>query len=425
MKVCIFEDTFVADLEPLSLTRPAFDLWCGAGPLLRRQLHYFGVEKAHVLVRAPLVELCRLMHPELTVSKPSDFWGGPVALVNARWLAPADGGADLSTPHLGVRDGQVVYAVVPALEKGGAWAADPAYRFVGWRDTLPERPAGGELIGYPWHLVEHNAEALRQDAAIWARQRGRAPVPEGVTVIGPRDRVLLDAEATLEPLSVLDTTRGPVLIDGRAVVQAFSRVEGPSYVGAGTQLLAARLRGGTLGPQCRIGGEVESSIVQGFSNKYHEGFLGHSYVGEWVNFGAGTQVSDLRNDYGTVRIDIAGRTVDTGLAKVGAYIGDHTRTSIGTLFNTGTVAGPFCQLIMSGSFLPRALPAFSQYAHGRLLERNDLRQMVTTAAIVMERRGCKWTEAHEEFFFGLYETTTAERQRVLRDNEQRRMRRVV
>jgi UDP-N-acetylglucosamine diphosphorylase/glucosamine-1-phosphate N-acetyltransferase len=425
MNICIFEDTTVADLEPLSLTRPAFDLWCGAGPLLRRQLRYFGVDKAHALVRRPLVELCRQSHPELTVSEPSELWGGPVALVNARWLAPVDGRADLTTPHLGVIDGEVAYAFVPSLEEGDAWRDDPAWRLVGWRDRLPERPAGGKLIRYPWHLVENNPEALHQDADLWARERDRILVPDGVTILGPRDRLLLDAGATLEPLSVIDTTRGPVLVDRGAVVQAFSRLEGPCYVGQGTQIFAGRLRGGTLGPQCRIGGEVESSIVQGYSNKYHEGFLGHSYVGEWVNFGAGTQVSDLRNDYGQVRISIAGRTVDTGLSKVGAYIGDHTRTSIGTLFNTGTVAGPFCQLLTSGSFLPRLLPAFCQFGHGQLQERNDLRQMVTTAAIVMDRRGCRWTTAHEEFFFGLYETTAAERQRVLRESEQRRIRRVV
>ena len=123
---------------------------------------------------------------------------------------------------------------------------------------------------------------------------------------------------------MIDATRGPVLIGREAVVQAFSRVEGPCYLGPGTQVLAARLRGGSFGPQCRLGGEVESSVVQGFSNKYHDGFLGHSYVGEWVNFGAGSHTSDLRTDYGPIKMTVNGAAVQSGVIKIGSYLGDHT-----------------------------------------------------------------------------------------------------
>src|SRR5207244_9081729 len=100
----------------------------------------------------------------------------------------------------------------------------------------------------------------------------------------------------------------------------FSRLEGPCVIGAGTHVLGAKIRSGTtLGPQCRIGGEVEASIVHGYSNKAHDGFLGHSYVGEWVNLGAGTCNSDLRNDYGEVTVTVRGQPVRTGLAKVGCF----------------------------------------------------------------------------------------------------------
>src|SRR5262249_44367679 len=102
------------------------------------------------------------------------------------------------------------------------------------------------------------------------------------------------------------------------------------------------------GPQCRLGGEVEASIVHGHSNKAHEGFLGHSYLGEWVNFGAGTQTSDLRNDYYDVTLTVAGRRGETGLLKVGSFVGDHPKTSVNSLFNTGSVCGPFAMLVTSG-----------------------------------------------------------------------------
>jgi UDP-N-acetylglucosamine diphosphorylase/glucosamine-1-phosphate N-acetyltransferase len=425
VQLCLYEDAAVADLEPLALTRPAFDLWCGAGPLLRRQLRWFGADSAHALVRRPLAELCRLEHPELTVNEPSSLWGRPVVLVNARWLPPVDVNADLLTPHLGVIDGETVYAVVPDLEEGGAWPEDPAWRVVGWRDVLPQRPAGGALMAHPWDLVERNPEALRQDDGLWRRERGPSAAPPGVTLLGPPDGLLLDPEAELEPWVVVDARRGPVMVDRGARVQAFSRLEGPCYVGPGTQVLGARLRGGTLGPECRIGGEVEASIVQGYANKYHDGFLGHSYVGAWVNLGAGTQVSDLRNDYGPVRVTINGRALDTGLTKVGAFVGDHTRTGIGALFNTGTVVGPFCQILASEELPPRAAPAFCQFGRGRLSERHGLRQLMATTETVLKRRGREWTAAHEEFFFGLFEQTAETRRQALREAEQRRLRRVV
>jgi UDP-N-acetylglucosamine diphosphorylase/glucosamine-1-phosphate N-acetyltransferase len=224
---------------------------------------------------------------------------------------------------------------------------------------------------------------------------------------------------------VIDTTNGPVLLDRGAVVQAFSRLEGPCYVGPGTQLHAARVRDASFGPQCRVGGAVESSVIQGYSNKAHEGFLGHSYLGEWVNFGSGTQTSDLRTDYGTVSMRSNGRRVDTGRLKVGSFVGDHVKTSMGVLFNTGSAVGPFGLLLASGGLLPRSLPPFGQYAHGHVEERSDLREMFGTAATVMARRGREWTEDHAEFYFDLFEQTAAERRQAVREGEQRRLRRVV
>jgi len=207
------------------------------------------------------------------------------------------------------------------------------------------------------------------------------------------------------------------VIDREAVVSAFTRLEGPCYVGPGTQLKAALVHAGTtLGPECRVGGEVESSIVQGYSNKAHEGFLGHSYLGEWVNLGAGTQTSDLRNDYGKVAVTVSGQRVETGLLKVGSFIGDHTKTSIDTLFNTGSVCGPFGMLVTSGGLLPRCLPAFCLVSQGRVRERTDLRAMFATAETMMARRGLAWSQEHTDFYLDLYERSSSERARAARSS---------
>jgi UDP-N-acetylglucosamine diphosphorylase/glucosamine-1-phosphate N-acetyltransferase len=209
------------------------------------------------------------------------------------------------------------------------------------------------------------------------------------------------------------------MIDRGAVVQAFSRLEGPCYIGPESWIVGAKLRGGTIGPGCRVGGEVEASIIQGYSNKVHEGFLGHSYVGEWVNLAALTQVSDLRNDYAPVRVAAAGELVNTGLTKVGAFLGDHTKTGLNTLLNTGTVAGAFSHLLPAQGLLHRLIPSFCTVQNGRLQERADLREMFLTAAVVMQRRGQEWTPTHRDFLFTLYDQTTALRRRLVQEGEWR------
>ena len=196
------------------------------------------------------------------------------------------------------------------------------------------------------------------------------------------------------------------------VVQPFTRIEGPCYIGRDTQLFRANLRGGvTIGPDCRIGGEVEASIIHGYTNKYHEGFLGHAYVGEWVNLGAITSNSDLRNDYGEVYVPLGGDPVATGQAKVGCFIGDHTRTGMGSMLNTGTAIGVMCNVLPAGPLLPKHVPSFTAVLYGRV-------------APGFRWSGCspppdrdgpareEFTEAEEQLYCDLYEQTRLERERA-------------
>src|SRR5262249_48802392 len=181
---------------------------------------------------------------------------------------------------------------------------------------------------YLWDLIEHNPRALSDDLP-WFRSLYRPqPRPAWMGVVGPEEGLAIHPEASVEPFVVADTRGGPVLIDRGAVVHSFSRLEGPCYVGRESLILGAKLRGGSIGPKCRVGGEVEASILLGHSNKYHDGFLGHSYLGEWVNVAAGTQVSDLRNDYGPVRVTVNGARVATGLNKIGSVLRDHPNTGL-------------------------------------------------------------------------------------------------
>ncbi len=427
MRICVFEDAGVKNLHPLTLTRPAFELRCGAVSLLERMERCLLQRVSYALVRPELTELCRLEHPHFEVwgfaphnnHAAADF----VLLVNARWLAPAERLVLPKQPSVGCAGEQVVYAVVPAAEMHGLSPANLSWRLAEWRDTLPNHPAGGHLIDHPWNLIEHNGAALEDDYRAWPR--GSVSQPEDVALTGPAERCLVAHTAEIEPMVHIDTRKGPVLIDHGAVVQSLSRIEGPCYIGPQTRVVGARIQGGSIGPQCRIGGEVEASIVHGYSNKAHEGFLGHSYVGEWVNLAAGTHTSDLRTDYHTIRMTSDGKTIDTGLLKIGSFIGDHTKTSLNTLFNTGSSIGVFSQLIGGGELLPRLVPSFCRYGHGQLHEQSDLREMFTTAQVMMSRRQRQWTDMHAELFFTLFETTAAERRQILGDAEPGRRRRAV
>jgi UDP-N-acetylglucosamine diphosphorylase / glucose-1-phosphate thymidylyltransferase / UDP-N-acetylgalactosamine diphosphorylase / glucosamine-1-phosphate N-acetyltransferase / galactosamine-1-phosphate N-acetyltransferase len=422
MRLCFFEDRGVASLEPLTLTRPAFELLCGQTSLGAKQRRHFAASAAGALVRPHLAELCRAARPDTPVNDLPWLRAAPTVLVNARWLPPPGQAVAPPAPCVALVGDEVAYAVLgpERLTYCSANTLDDCLET--WKSTLPPCQAGGRLLRYPWELVEHNAEQIRLDFRHAAGER--PPAPGHLVLVGGVEEVYVHPAARVEPLVVADTREGPVVIDRDAVVNAFTRLEGPCYVGPGTHVLGAKVRGGTtLGPNCRIGGEVEASIVHGHSNKYHDGFLGHSYVGEWVNLGAGTSNSDLRNDYGEVSVVIGGRRVPTGLTKVGCFLGDHTKTGLGTLLNTGTVAGVFCNLLPSGSFLPKWFPCFCSWWNGGLGEQTDLAALLRTAAEVMRRRGSAFGEAHAALFRALFDQSAPERRRALLDAEQRRLRR--
>jgi UDP-N-acetylglucosamine diphosphorylase/glucosamine-1-phosphate N-acetyltransferase len=422
MRVCLFEDRKAAQLEPLAATRPVFDLLCGLTTLGFKQLQHFAPCDAGLLVRPLLADLVRLDRPGVPVNDLAWLRAEPAVLVNGRWLPPPQPLADLPGPCVALVGDEVAYAVLgpDRLTYCSANTLDDCLET--WKNSLPHRPAGGRLIAYPWDLVRHNGEQIALDFASGGGGDGlRPPHP---ALAGPADRLLLDPTARVDPLVRLDTTGGPVVIEREAQVAAFSRLEGPCCVGPGTHVLGATIRAGTtLGPDCCVGGEVEATIIHGHSNKYHDGFLGHSYVGEWVNLGAGTTNSDLRNDYGEVTAPVAGRSVSTGLTKVGCFLGDHVKTGLSTLLNTGTSVGAFAHLLPAGGLLPKYVPAFASWWNGSLTDRADLPGLLRTAATVMRRRGCTFTELHAALFRVLYDQTAPERRRAVLEAGQRRLRR--
>lgn len=424
MRICIYEDSGSQWLEPIALTRPAFALRCGAERLFERLCRQFRPDDVGYWTRTALSDLWKLETPDAPANDADWVREGATAWINGRWLPASGTTIDASSPHVGVLNDQLAYAVVPRgeapiFEDLDAWLD-------AWKHRLPIRSVGGALLGYLWDFVDHNADAVRQDAEWFHAEHGVRPLPAHVAVTGPVEGFIVAADAEIEPFVYADTRGGSVLIDRGAVIHSFSRLEGPCYVGPNTAIVGAKLRAGsTIGPSCKIGGEVEASIVQGYSNKYHEGFLGHSYVGEWVNLAAATQTSDLRNDYDLIRVHVNGQRVATGRNKIGSYIGDHTKTGLSALLNTGSTIGAFANILPAGTLLPTHVPSFCQVQHGQLQEVWDLRKVFATAARVMQRRGQTLTETHRNFYYDLFEVTSDRRAKTIREGEVRRLRRSV
>jgi UDP-N-acetylglucosamine diphosphorylase/glucosamine-1-phosphate N-acetyltransferase len=426
MRLCLVEDMAVAGLEPLTLTRPVYDLWLGCSTLGSKIAQAFGVgpgpHRRAAVIRSHLLAVQRQRDPHVVLNDRDWLARGPVIVANARWVPPAGFEPPGSYgPWLGLCDGHPACALVGPEE---AMTLDP-HGIHSWFDQIASRysavDVGGEWMHRPWDLVSRNGSYIERDF-----QEGRS---NGVTnrqlstlaLVGPSDKLRVHETARIDPYTVFDTTNGPIVVGPKVWVQPFTRVEGPCYIGTETQLFRANIRGSvSIGPCCRVGGEVEASIIHGYSNKYHEGFLGHAYIGEWVNLGAITSNSDLRNDYGEVFVPLQGDPIPTGQAKVGCFIGDHTRTGMGSMLNTGTVIGVMCNVLPAGLLLPKHVPSFTAVLYGRVGPGFSLEEMFATARIVMGRRGKNFGEAEEQLYRALYEQTRLERERAFQRSHDRR-----
>ncbi len=201
------------------------------------------------------------------------------------------------------------------------------------------------------HDIPALAAALDCTALDDDGQQARGPV-----VIGGHP-VWLESGATIEPYAVFDTTLGPVLLRRGASVQAFTRVVGPCYVGCDAAVMADRISGSAIGDTCRVHGELSATVLIGHANKGHDGFVGHSIIGRWVNLGAGTTTSNLKNTYGTVALWTTDGIRDTGLQFLGTLFGDHAKTGIGMRLTTGCVLGAGANVM--DAMPPKAVAPFT------------------------------------------------------------------
>lgn len=417
MRIAFFEDDGADGFAPIALTRPVFELLCGQFSLRERLIRFLDVHEWGVFIRPYLEQTYREASPEAFVN--DCVWLGeePTLLINARWLPTPDVIAQLSSVGsdvAGFCGDTLAFLVVDPFESSlltdTEWS-EPLLKIAGTRSATP---ADGKVVRHPWDLIDHNPEQLTADFRLSEFTGGQTAFGPQIAVLGDPENVFVSPAADIDPFVVIDARSGPVSIEAGVKVQAYTRIEGPCHIGYGSQLFRANVKAGTtIGPVCRVGGEIENSIMHGYANKYHDGFLGHGYVCPWVNMGALSTNSDLKNDYSTVRVPLNGESIDSGSTKVGCFIGDHSKTAVCSLFNTGTSIGVMTMLLPGGELLPKFVPSFARVWHGELDDKLNLEAALDTARTAMDRRGQDLTLAQERLLRHLHEATTEQRKSAI------------
>jgi len=407
MRLVVFESSLRANFRPLSLTRPTFDLNFGIGTLLSRIEQRVGNKASDLYVPEYLRDVTQEKHPEVKVNEEVSQKCLLVnALIGGRdevW-ATIDQAVSENIDVLSF-DSQrnLVFGIAEEANpdqfaRKSKWSSSRAKPFV------PEVDESA-LLRFPWKLVEENESAITEDFS--RKYFDRQHFEGNCETRGSAFSISNDAD--LERFVTLDSRKGPIIIEDEAQIQSFSHLCGPCFIGKGSIVKSARIREGTtIGENCRVGGEVEQSIISDYSNKNHDGFIGHSIVGSWVNLGALTTNSDLKNTYGEIKVNLGKKQVRTGSVKVGVFIGDFAKTAIGVMIGSGKSIGASAQALGN---VYDDVPSFTIYSGG---PRNKAVEMYIDSAILtqkrmMARRGISMTGALETMMKSVFKMTRRDR----------------
>ncbi|HBZ01211.1 MAG TPA: hypothetical protein DEO84_07825 [candidate division Zixibacteria bacterium] len=405
MKIVLFEDPLYPNFEPISLSHPSFMFLYGTSKIYEKWIKALKPQGYYFLCRKALGELLAVeMGRKLNIIPRGDtlfingrFTPSSESLITLRKLNP-DEAAFVGDELLAFR--LITGRKLPFEKHLLTLYENDSYNKI--KDLLKKKKARTRSIKFLWDMVDNNGEMIKSEFnEINKELKNRGKVDSKAVLINKNNIAILSG-ATVGPQVTIDASEGPVIIGNNTVIDPLTYIKGPVYIGRDCRLVGGKIReGSSFGPVCRVGGEVEESIMLGFGNKYHEGFLGHAYLGEWVNLGAMTTNSDLKNNYSEISVIVNNVPVNTGRIKVGCYIGDHTKTGIGTLLNTGINIGFSCNLYGGGLFADKAIKSFSWGTPGNLVEYR-IDKAIETARNSMQRRKVKLTPRHEVIFKEIY-----------------------
>lgn len=415
MQICIFEDINYANFEPLVFSRPVYDLICGMTSLKEKVLRSYGDLKYSLHCRPYLADVVMKENPAALINKIED---DHCLFINGRIIAPQNLSEIL--PLLPTEDKVFVNGetVIAAYLSG----KNLDYKIkhlndlfsVNDFDGLPVKILDLKCANYLWDIININGEQISKDFDYVIHKSNRSnfldKIDASVHLVN-KEKIFIGNNVILKPGVVLDASNGPVFIDDNAFIYPNAFIEGPVYIGESSRIKsgATIYENVTISKVCKIGGEVEQAIFMPYSNKQHSGFIGHAYIGSWVNLGADTNCSDLKNNYSKIRVKLSSGEVNSGSQFLGLMIGDHSKSAINTMFNTGSVIGFSCNIFGAG-FPDKYVPSFTwggaeSYIH------YDLQKAIDTAKVVLSRRKIIFDKEEEKLFHKIFELTKSDREK--------------
>ena len=389
MNLYVFEDQRFSDFFPISSTRAVFDIRFGQSTFLERIIKIFPEHSVSLIVRDEFKELVSELHTSIAVN-PDNIEEGLWISSSVIWTRESvELLSDKDTAFM--KDDKLVAANLSSsdaarwISNGGPLKTE--------LESVKFKNIEVYQCNYLWDIIKFINQSISDDASE-LKPVDRLDYPH-TNLINP-DKIFIN-NAKVMPGALINAEKGPVIIDNNAVIYGQTYIEGPAFIGTDTVIKPlTKIVGSVIGKKCKIGGEVESSVIQGYSNKVHDGHLGDSFLGEWVNLGAGTSNSNLKNNYSSVKISLNENLIDTNSLHIGCFIGDHVKTAIGTLINTGTIIGA-ASMISTYGFPPVNLPPFSWYFN-RKKERMDFDKFVSTAQKSKSRRNKNFTSAEKRLY---------------------------
>ena len=401
MNIVLFEDDLVEQLFPITLTRPAYSVTCGALRLIDLVTQLDG--RLRGVVRDYLTDFQQdyFANSEFNPSE-NTLWINARLLPDARFLAPLKGRLQTNEPFA-TRCGSSIAAALTKPSTLVRLESATHRDIVQYLEDseLPDVDLGLKLVDFPHTLLEEQCGIISGNLEVRLGSGRYREVADGVYSVGP-----LPARVPVH----FDSKEGPILLDAGVCLGAFSVLHGPVFLDRQVQVSPHAFLKGPLsvGHTVKIGGEVSRSIFEPYSNKVHCGYLGSSYVGSWVNLGGGTTNSNLKNTYGSIRVDYGGRKLDTGMQFLGCIIGDFTKTAINTSIYTGKVLGA-CSNVYGT--VTTNVPSFANYARslGDVTDHpSDV--MIVTQKRVFARRGIEQESRHVRLLRDIYNIESPKRE---------------
>jgi UDP-N-acetylglucosamine diphosphorylase/glucosamine-1-phosphate N-acetyltransferase len=378
-RLYLYDDSKARSFQPFVLTRPVSELRAGA-ELIRLRWERVARQKAYGFIGDGHLANFEELDAPPAIHGESTIPAGSV-IVNSRFVVALDARLDDISPAFSCADQICAVQIRKSIDIGGLVDGSVTLESLLEPNASPVGIAG-RWLNEVWDLVGDLASQLSDDIPLIGSTLSGASI-ENATVVG-RKQIYCETGVRIEPFVILDATDGPILIRRGATISAFSRIVGPCYIGENSHIVGDAIRGCSIGDVCKVRGEIASTVMLGHSNKGHTGFVGSSYIGRWVNLGAGTTTSNLKNTYGAVQLWTPQGTRDTGLQFLGSLIGDHAKTGIGTMLTTGCVVGTGANIYGTQS-TPKYIPPFS-WGDSEPYARFESNKFIEVAERMMARR---------------------------------------